>query len=78
MRSRRTTVVLDEGLYRQAKRAAVEMDKSLKEIIEQALRGFLRGDRGRTERVAGPRFGVYPGKPTTDMRREALYRDLLE
>lgn len=76
MGNRRTTVVLEESLYRQAKRAAVEMDKSLKEIIEDALRGFLKGDQPRREKVAGPRFGIYPGKPTSDMRRETLYRDL--
>ncbi len=78
MGDRRTTVVLDEGLYRQAKRVAVEQDKSLKEIIEEALRTYLRGGQQRRGQAAGPRFGVYPGKPLTDMRRETLYRDLLK
>lgn len=78
MGNRRTTVVLDESLYRQAKRVAVEQDKSLKEIIEEALRAFLSGGQQRRGRAGGPRFGVYPGKPLTDLRRETLYRDLLK
>lgn len=78
MGSRRTTVVLDESLYRQAKRLAVEQDKSLKEIIAEALRDFLkRGQRG-VRRPAGPRFGVYPGKVLTELSRGTLYRDLLK
>lgn len=74
MGNRRTTVVLDEILYRQAKRVAMEHDKSLKEILEEALRAFLRG--GEPRRTGGPRFGVYPGKARKDLRRETLYRDL--
>ncbi len=77
MGKRRTTLVLDEALYRQAKRVAVEQDKKLKEIFEEALRAFLMGgqQQGRRQQ-AGPPFGVYPGKPLRDLRRETLYRDL--
>lgn len=75
MQNRRTTVVLDETLYRQAKRMAVEQDKSLKEILEEALRTFLRGGLQRMENAPGPRFGVYPSKARTDLRRETIYRD---
>jgi len=76
METRRTTVVLAEDLYRQAKRIALEEDKSLKEIIEEAVRTFLgRGYRGR-RRTAGARFGVYPGKAVADVRRETLYKSL--
>lgn len=78
MGTRRTTVVLEENLYRQVKKLAVEQDKSLKETIEQALRALLRGGQQRRGRAAGPRFGLYPSKVLTDSRREALYRDLLK
>lgn len=71
---RRTTVVLEESLYRQAKRRALERDKTLKELIEEALRTFLRGGKQAGEVTKGPRFGVYPGKPLTDLRRETIYR----
>jgi hypothetical protein len=47
MESLRTTIVLEKELYRQAKRLALEQDKTLKEIIEQALRSYLRGDQQR-------------------------------
>ncbi len=77
MGNRRTTLVLDESLYRQAKRVAVEQDKKLKEIFEEALRAFLMGGQQQGRRqVPGPRFGVYPGKPPMDLRRETLYRDI--
>jgi hypothetical protein len=77
MGNRRTTLVLDESLYRQAKRVAVEQDKKLKEIFEEALRAFLMGGQQQGRRqVPGPRFGVYPGKPLMDLRRETLYRDI--
>ena len=78
MGNRRTTLVFDERLYRQAKRVAVEQDKKLKEIFEEALRAFLMGgqqQQGRRQ-VPGPRFGVYRGKPLMDLRRETLYRDI--
>jgi hypothetical protein len=55
MENLRTTIVLEKELYRQAKRLALEQDKTLKEIIEQALRVYLRGiirDHERPERDA--------------------------
>lgn len=78
MANRRTTVVLDEHLYRQAKRVAVEQDKSLKNVLEEALRAFLWGEPPHRRSAHRSRFGVYPGKARTDLRRETLYRDLLK
>jgi metal-responsive CopG/Arc/MetJ family transcriptional regulator len=78
MGERRTTVVLEEHLYREVKRFAAEQDTSLKDIVEQALRTFLQASRRRAGRSAGPRFGVYPGKAVTDLRRETLYPALLK
>lgn len=74
MENRRTTVVLDENLYRQAKRVALERDQTLKELIEEALRTFLRGGKPVREVTKARPFGVYPGKPVTDLRRETIYR----
>ena len=56
MESLRTTIVLEKELYRQAKRLALEQDKTLKEIIEQALRSYLRGDQQRGQGRGGPIF----------------------
>jgi hypothetical protein len=46
----RTTLDLDGGLLREAKRTAAERGTTLSRILEQALRGFLLGaprPRGR-------------------------------
>ena len=78
MENRRTTVVLEPELYRHAKRVALEQDKSLKEIIEEALRLFLRGGGREGRKGARTRFGVYPAKARTGLRRETIYRDFLK
>ena len=78
MESLRTTIVLEKELYRQAKRLALEQDKTLKEIVEQALRAYLRGDQQRGQKNRGGRFGVYAGKVRGSLRRENLYRDILK
>jgi predicted transcriptional regulator len=74
----RTTIVLEKELYRQAKRLALEQDKTLKEIIEQALRSYLRGDQQRGQGSRGGRFGIYAGKVRGGLRRENIYRDILK
>ena len=43
----RTTVDLNDELYRRLKKRAADEGVPLREIIESALRGFLRGDRNR-------------------------------
>jgi predicted transcriptional regulator len=78
MESRRTTIVLEKELYRQAKRLAVEQDKSLKEIVEEALRAYLHGDQQRGQRSVRGRFGVYAGKVRGSLRRESIYQDVLK
>ena len=78
MESLRTTIVLEKELYRQAKRLALEQDKTLKEIVEQALRAYLRGDQQRRQKNRAGRFGVYAGKFRGSLRRESLYRDILK
>jgi len=78
MENRRTTIVLEKELYRQAKRVALEQDKTLKEVVEQALRAYLRGDQVGAQRSRGGRFGVYSGKVRGSLRRESIYRDVLK
>jgi len=77
MESRRTTIVLEKELYRGAKRLALEQDKTLKEIVDEALRAYLTGDqRGQRSRRAC--FGVYHGKVCGNLKRESIYRHLLK
>jgi predicted transcriptional regulator len=78
MENLRTTIVLEKELYRQAKRLALEQDKTLKEIIEEALRSYLRGDQKRGQRGGAGRFRVYAGRSRGSLRRENIYRDMLK
>lgn len=76
MESRRTTVILDRDLYRQAKRMAVERETSLKEVIQEALRTFLRVGPQPAPPEKRSRFGAYRGRATGDLRRTTMYRDI--
>ncbi len=78
MESLRTTIVLEKELYRQIKRLALDQDMTLKEIVETAIRAYLRGDHERAQRSRGGRFGVYTGKVRGSLRRENIYRDILK
>jgi hypothetical protein len=78
MESLRTTIVLEKELYRQAKRFALEQDTTLKEVVERALRAYLRGDQQGAQKSKGGRFGVYPGKVRGSLGRENIYRDILK
>ena len=78
METLRTTIVLERELYRQAKRLALEQDKTLKEIVEQALRAYFRGDQQRGQKTRGGKFGVYAGKVRGGLSRENIYRDILK
>ena len=78
MESLRTTIVLEKELYKQVKRLALEQDMTLKEIVEKAIRAYLRGDHERAQRGRGGRFGVYSGKVRGSLRREDIYRDILK
>jgi hypothetical protein len=74
----RTTIVLEKELYRQVKRLALEQDMTLKEIVDKAIRAYLRGDHERAQRSRGGRFGVYTGKVRGSLRREDIYRDIVK
>jgi hypothetical protein len=78
MESLRTTIVLEKELYRQAKRLALEQEKTLKEVIEEALRSYLRGDQQRRRGSGGGRFRVYAGRSRGTLRRENIYRDMVK
>jgi hypothetical protein len=68
----RTTVLLDDELYRQAKKTAVDEDKSLKELVETALTRYLN-QRHQTLPKKRPKFGVYRLRIKGDLRRETIY-----
>jgi len=80
-RHMRTTVRLDDGLLRQAKREAARRHKTLTALIEQGLRLVLAQSRlpGRRKRVVLPTCraggGVLPG---VDLNRSAALLDLMD
>jgi hypothetical protein len=78
METLRTTIVLERELYLEAKRLALEQDKTLKEIVEQALRAYLRGDQQRGQKSKEREFGIYAGKVRGSLRRENISRDILK
>jgi hypothetical protein len=76
----RTTVRLDDALFREAKKAAAEAGESLARLIEGALREKLarRQSKPRRRRVRLPTFrgnGVCPG---VDLDNSAALLDRME
>ena len=74
----RTTVVLDEELYRQVKRRAVDLDRPIQEIVQEALRRFCQGrSTAVSVRRRMPRFGAYRSRIKGSLSRSEIYRDRL-
>ena len=78
MKTRRTTILLEKELYRQAKRVALEHDKTLKQIVEQALRAYLNSSQEQLRKSRKGEFGVYVGRPRGTLKRQNIYSDVLE
>lgn len=74
----RTTLVIDEELFRELRRRAAEEGRTLSEVTQEALRRGLapRETRRRPKRVKLPSFHM--GKPLVDLAdRNQLY-DVLD
>lgn len=74
---RRTTVALDEELYRQVKRRAVDLDRPIREIVQEALRRFCQERPSVSEKKRMPRFGAYRSQIKGSLSRSEIYRDHL-
>jgi hypothetical protein len=75
----RTTVVLNDELYRAARRRAAEDGKTLREIVEAALRGYLGSDL-QADRPFQLKWQTEKGRLRPGVRlndRDALF-DLME
>ena len=70
----RTTFMLDEELYRQVKRKAVDRGKPMRMLVEEALRMYL-GLAARRPMGRKPSFGVYRFRVKGDLRRKTIYAD---
>ncbi len=69
----RTTVILDEELYRNAKKTAVDQRQSFTQLLEAALRGYLSKPLMISPKKKPVKFGVYRVKIKGDLRRETIY-----
>jgi Arc/MetJ family transcription regulator len=70
----RTTVMLDDDLYREVKRKAIDRARPMRTLVEEALRTYLGLPRGPAK-ARRPKFGVYHFRIKGDLRRETIYRD---
>ena len=73
----RTTIMLDETLYRHIKRTAVDRGRSMRMLVEDALRkqfGFSR----RPPKGKVPSFGVYNARIVGSLRRADIYEEHLK
>ena len=68
----RTTVMLEESLYRQIKRTAVDRGRPMRALVEEALRVYLGLSLARVKKNL-PKFGIYQARVQTDMTRRDLY-----
>ena len=68
----RTTFMLDEELYREVKRKAVDRRQPMRALVEEALRTYL-GLGVKPRRGRGPTFGVYNMRIIGSLRREDIY-----
>ena len=72
----RTTFMLDDELYRQVKRKAVDRGRPMRVLVEEAIRAYLGlGVKPRHGKV--PKFGVYKMKVIGSLRRQDLYDEHL-
>lgn len=73
----RTTMVLDEALYREVKRKAVDRGRPVRALVEEALRLYL-GLGKASPRVPRPKFGVFQASVRGSLRREDIYKAYLD
>jgi plasmid stability protein len=75
----RTTVRLDDDLYRQVKVKAAQTGRPVGAVIEDAIRASLaQGTRPKAAVAPLPTFGGGGVMPGVDLTDEASLRDLLD
>lgn len=74
----RTTLVIDDDLFRELKKRAAEASRTLSQVTQDALRRGLarREPVRRARRVRVPRFSM--GKPAIDLADRNQLLDLMD
>lgn len=75
----RTTIRIDDALYRRVKSRAAQTGRTVSEVVEDALREALRPRRRAVPPL--PELPVYGGSgvlPGVDLSSNAALRDLLD
>ena len=70
----RTTIMLDDALYREIKRKAIDRGRPMRLLVEEALRAYL-GQAQPARKASGPKFGVYQAKIVGSLRRADIYAE---
>lgn len=80
LRQMRTTIRLDDHLFREAKKLAAESGRTLTAVIEDALRETLARARGRRAGKRPPRLPTFSGalRPGIDLDSNASVLDAME
>ena len=75
----RTTITIDEALYRRAKAKAALTGRTVSGVIEDAVRDSLRpGNRGAAELRPLPTYGGSGVLPGVDLTSNAAVLDLMD
>ena len=72
----RTTVILDDELYRAVKRKAVDRGQPMRTLMEEALRTHL-GLVGKDPKTHPPKFGAYKARVVGPWSRKEIYEEYL-
>ncbi len=74
----RTTVRIEDGLYRRAKAAAAQAGRSVGDLIEDALRTYLARSDERRQPAELPIFGGSGVMPGVDLTSNAALREVMD
>ena len=70
----RTTVVLQDELYREVKRKAIDRGRPMRVLVEEAIRAYL-GIAPKPDQRKRPKFGVYNARIIGSLRRADIYEE---
>lgn len=78
MKTRRTTLILEEGLYKQTKRLALDQDKHFKDVVRDALQAYVVGEGGQPTLGSPPPIRTWKLGIREPLRRRDIYEERLD